>query len=155
MRWHFFIFDCYWQFQLRLIILSTMVIFYLLQSNYFFWITSLTIHHTNAFSEFSMAFFFINNYHKIFLTISFFINDSDISLSILFNLLLANIIIFYFFFFLFRDVLNNFLTIPVEIQNSWLKLALAVPTGASITIANDAIEIMPLVTDEKFKDLPK
>ena len=89
------------------------------------------------------------------MTISFFINDSDISLSILFNLLLANIIIFYFFFFLFRDVLNNFLTIPVEIQNSWLKLALAVPTGASITIANDAIEIMPLVTDEKFKDLPK
>ena len=89
------------------------------------------------------------------MTISFFINASDISLSILFNLLLANIIIFYFFFFLFRDVLNNFLTIPVEIQNSWLKLALAVPTGASITIANDAIEIMPLVTDEKFKDLPK
>ena len=89
------------------------------------------------------------------MTISFFINASDISLSILFNLLLANIIIFYFFFFLFRDALNNFLTIPVEIQNSWLKLALAVPTGASITIANDAIEIMPLVTDEKFKDLPK
>ena len=50
---------------------------------------------------------------------------------------------------------NNFLTIPVEIENSGLKLALAIPTGASITVANDPIDTMPLIVDEKFIDLPK
>ena len=38
--------------------------------------------------------------------------------------------------------------IPVEIKNAKLKLALAIPTGAPVTVANDAIEILPVVTDK-------
>ena len=37
-------------------------------------------------------------------------------------------------FFLFRVVFNNFFKIPVEIENTRLKLALAIPTGAPITL---------------------
>ena len=44
---------------------------------------------------------------------------------------------------------------PVDIENAGLKLALAIPTGAPITVANDAIEILPLVTDKTIKDLSK
>ena len=44
---------------------------------------------------------------------------------------------------------------PVEIENARLKLALAIPTGALITVANDAIEMLPLVKDETIKDLSK
>ena len=32
--------------------------------------------------------------------------------------------------------------IPAEIENARLKLALAIPTGASITAANDEIEML-------------
>ena len=34
--------------------------------------------------------------------------------------------------------------IPVEIENPRLKHALIIPTGAPITVANDAIETLPL-----------
>ena len=44
---------------------------------------------------------------------------------------------------------------PVDIENAGLKLALATPTGAPITVANDAIEILPLVTDKTIKELSK
>ena len=44
---------------------------------------------------------------------------------------------------------------PVDIENAGLKLALAIPTGAPITVANDATEILPLVTDKTIKDLSK
>ena len=44
---------------------------------------------------------------------------------------------------------------PVEIENARLKLALGIPTGALITVANDAIEMLPLVKDETIKDLSK
>ena len=44
---------------------------------------------------------------------------------------------------------NSFFTVPVEIENERLKLALAVPTGAPITAENDAIEMLPVVTDKK------
>ena len=44
---------------------------------------------------------------------------------------------------------------PVEIENARLKLALAIPTGALITVANDAIEMLPLVKDETIKGLSK
>ena len=35
--------------------------------------------------------------------------------------------------------------IPVVIQHARLKIALIIPTGASITVANDAIETLPVV----------
>ena len=60
----------------------------------------------------------------------------------LFNLLLANITILLCFFFLFLGVFNSFFINPVEIENARLKLALIIPTGAPITLANDAIEIL-------------
>ena len=43
--------------------------------------------------------------------------------------------------------------IPVKIQNSTLQLALTTPTGAPITVANDAIEMPPVVTDKTINDL--
>ena len=68
----------------------------------------------------------------------------------IFNLLLANITILLCFFFLYLVLFNSFLTIPVEIENAILKLALTIPTGAPITYANDAIEMLPVVTDQKM-----
>ena len=79
--------------------------------------------------------------------ISLFINASDVLISILFNLLLANITILLCFFFLFLVVFNSFFMIPVEIENTRLKLALAIPTGDPITVVNDAIEMIPAVAD--------
>ena len=40
-------------------------------------------------------------------------------------------------------------TIPVEIENVRLRLALAIPTGVPIRVANDAIGMLPLVSDRK------
>ena len=37
--------------------------------------------------------------------------------------------------------------IPVEIGNAILKLAVAISTGAPVTAANDAIEMLSVVTD--------
>ena len=74
-------------------------------------------------------------------------NASDI---LLFNLLLANITILLCFFFLFCVVFNNFLIMPIDIENARPKLALAIPTGAPITVANDAIEMLPVVKDKKL-----
>ena len=71
----------------------------------------------------------------------------------LFNLLLANVPIFICFFFLFLVVFNNFFTIPVDNENVRLRLALPIPTGVPITVANDAIETLPLVADKTIKDL--
>ena len=73
----------------------------------------------------------------------------------LFNLLLANITILLCFFFLFYAVFNNFYIIPVVNENAKLKLALAIPTGAPITVANQTIELLPLVADKTIKDLSK
>ena len=67
----------------------------------------------------------------------------------LLNLLLANITILLCFFFLFRVVFNNFFTMTVDIENVRLKLTLAIAIGAPITVANGAIEVLPLVTDKK------
>ena len=44
--------------------------------------------------------------------------------------------------------LTVFFTIPVVIEYVRLKLALAMPTGAPITVENDAIEMLPVVTDK-------
>ena len=45
--------------------------------------------------------------------------------------------------------------IPVEIENARLKLALTIPTGAAITVANDATEVLPVVIDKTINDLSK
>ena len=71
-----------------------------------------------------------------------------ILLSMLFNLLLASIAILLCFFFLFLVAFNNFFTNPVVIENARLQLALIIPTGAPITVANDAIEILLIVTNK-------
>ena len=59
------------------------------------------------------------------------------------------------FLFLFLVVFNSFFTIPVEIENARRKPALAIPTGAPTTVANDAIEMLPVVTDKTINDLLK
>ena len=59
------------------------------------------------------------------------------------------------FFFLFLVAFNRFFSKPVEIENTKLKLALAIPTGPRITVANDAIEMLPVVTDKIINDLSK
>ena len=43
----------------------------------------------------------------------------------------------------------------VAIVNWRPKLVFAIPKGASITVANDVIEILPVVADKKIKDLSK
>ena len=73
----------------------------------------------------------------------------------LLNLLLANITFFLCFFFFFFIVFNNFFTSPVGSENARLKLALAIPTGVPITVANDAIEMLPLPANKTIKDLSK
>ena len=89
--------------------------------------------------------------------ISLFINASDTLLSMLFNLLLANIIILLCFSFLLRVVFvfRVFFSIPVDNENVRLRLALAIHAGVTITVANNAIEILPLVADKTIKDLSK
>ena len=76
-------------------------------------------------------------------------------LSTLFNLFLANITILLCCFFLFRVVLNKFLTIPVVIENGKLKLALAIPIGAPITVANKALAILLPLAEKKIMVLSK
>ena len=49
--------------------------------------------------------------------------------------------------FLILVVFNSFSTIPVEIENVRLKLALVIPAGVPVIVANDAIEMLPVVTD--------
>ena len=43
--------------------------------------------------------------------------------------------------------------IPVEIENARLKLALTIPAGTPVTVANDAIEMLPVVADKKINEL--
>ena len=43
-----------------------------------------------------------------------------------------------------------FFTILVEIENTRVKLALSIPTGAPITAGNDAIEMLPFFTDKQL-----
>ena len=73
----------------------------------------------------------------------------------LFNLLLASITILLCFFFLFRVVYNSIFMIPVEIENARIKLALTIPTGALITVAKAAIEMLTVVTDKTINELSK
>ena len=102
-----------------------------------------------------IVFFFVNSCHNILWIISLFINAWDFLLSLLFDLLVANITILLCFFFLFHVVFNNFFKIPTEVENVRLKLALAIPTGAQITVVNNATEMLPLVVDKTCRDLWK
>ena len=56
-------------------------------------------------------------------------------------------------FFLFLVVFNSFFTIPDAIEHAKLKLALVISTGTPMTVANDAIEMLPVVTDKTITDL--
>ena len=40
-------------------------------------------------------------------------------------------------------------------ENARQKLALKIPTGAPITVANEAIETLPVVADKTINDLSK
>ena len=71
----------------------------------------------------------------------------------LFNSLLANIVILLCFFFLLLVVFTNFFISFVDNENTSLRLADATPGGVAITDANDAIEMLPLVADKTIKDL--
>ena len=73
----------------------------------------------------------------------------------LFNLLLASITILLCFFFLFLIVFKNFFTNPDVIENVKLQLAPIIPAGAPITLANDAIEMLPANIDKTFTDSSK
>ena len=85
-------------------------------------------------------------------SISLFIKALDILLSMRLSLLLGDITSF---FFLFLLVFKSFFVIPVEIENARLKLALTIRTGAPKTVANDAIEMLPVVIDKRVNDLSK
>ena len=65
----------------------------------------------------------------------------------------------FFFLFLvvfkFYHAFTSVFTNPVKIENARLKLALTIPTGAPITVANDAIEMLPVATDKTINDLSK
>ena len=73
----------------------------------------------------------------------------------LINLLLARITILLCLFFLFLVVFKNVLTILVVIENARLQLALIIPTSAPITVANHAIEMLPVATDKTINDFSK
>ena len=60
-----------------------------------------------------------------------------------------------FFSFYFLLFLTVFFTISAKIENAGLKLALTIPTGALITVANDGIELLPVATDKTINDLSK
>ena len=59
------------------------------------------------------------------------------------------------FFFLFLIVFKNFFANPDVIENVKPQLAPIITAGAPITLANDAIEILPDNIHKKFNDLSK
>ena len=74
------------------------------------------------------------------------INAWDTKVLMLLSLLLANIRILSCFFFLFLVIFSNFLTIPVVREKIKVKLALAIPTGAPTTLADEMIQTPLLLT---------
>ena len=59
------------------------------------------------------------------------------------------------FFFLFLVVFNSFFMIPVANENARLKLALTIPSGAPISVANDATETLPVAIYIRINDLSR
>ena len=70
------------------------------------------------------------------------INHWDTKLSILVSLLLERSSILSWFFFSFLVILSNFLIISVVTEKIKAKLALAIPTGASITVVKKFIYLI-------------
>ena len=66
----------------------------------------------------------------------------------LFNLLLANIIIFLCFVFFFLVSFNSFFIIPAVKENTKVRLALITSAGIPITFIKEVILIPPLVADK-------
>ena len=58
-------------------------------------------------------------------------------------------------FLLFLVVFKKSFTSPVVIENARLQLTLIISTGAPITVANDAIEMLLAATDKTINDLSK
>ena len=58
-----------------------------------------------------------------------------------------------FFFFFFLIAFKNFVANPDVIENVRPQLAPIIPAGAPITLANDAIEILPDNIDKTFNSL--
>ena len=73
----------------------------------------------------------------------------------LFNLLLASITILLCFFCLFLIVFKNFFTNHDVIENVRPQPAPIIPTVAPITVADDAIEMLPDNVDKTFNDISK
>ena len=69
----------------------------------------------------------------------------------LFDLILTIIIILLCLFSLFLVVLNNFFIIPVVKENTRVKLALAIPAGAPITLAKEIINTTALIADKTIE----
>ena len=69
----------------------------------------------------------------------------------LLNLLLASITILLCFYFLFRAVSNNSFIISLNKENAKLKLSLAIPIGAPVTLANDPIEMLLFSADKTIE----
>ena len=45
--------------------------------------------------------------------------------------------------------------IPVKIKNGRLNLALIIPAGVPMTVANDAMKILPVITEKTINDFSK
>ena len=60
-----------------------------------------------------------------------------------------------FFLFISCFFFQKIFIIPVDNENARLKLSLDFPTGAPLTVTNDAIKIPPPVADNTIKDLSK
>ena len=73
----------------------------------------------------------------------------------LLNLPVASTTILLCFFFLFLIVFKNFFTNLDVIENIKTQLAPIIPAGAAITVANDAIEMLPDNIDTTFNNLSK
>ena len=89
------------------------------------------------------------------LLISESINDLDIIVSILFHLLLDSITILFCFPFLFGVVSNSFFIIPVVMEKAKLKLKLAIPISATITVEKKQQILHHLLQIKKIKALSK
>ena len=48
-----------------------------------------------------------------------------------------------------------FISFYLEIENARLKLAITVPTGGLIIVANDTIETLPAIIDKTINELSK
>ena len=68
---------------------------------------------------------------------------------------MTNIIVLLYFFFSFRVVFNSFFVVPVVNETAKLKPVIAIPTGASITVASEDIDTPPLIADKTVKALSK